>query len=247
MQKTVFKKVFWCSYDHLWVNVLLSLVWTALNLPLFVSLYYLIGIHIFSPWPYIVVWNFIWLSPLTAGLFHATLPMINSEQSDPPVKAFFAGVRLYAGRSLALLAVSTVFLVVVARVFLFYARDAQGLPVFLRFLVAGIALWVGVYFLLMQANFFPVLVKQNEKTGKVLYKSFLLVLDRPGNQLLFTLFIAGAFVIMSFSIFGLFLFYPAFYALSVNIQAMAQLSRHNKNIVVADETRTFRHLLRPWE
>jgi hypothetical protein len=247
MQKTVFKKMFWCNYDHLFPNVLLSLVWTGLNLPVFVFLYFLVGTHVFSPWPYVVVWNFLWLSPLSAGLFHATLPMVNSERSDPPVKAFFAGIRRHALKSLALFSIATAFLLVVVRVFLFYARDAQGLPMFVRFVVAGIALWVGIYFLLMHANFYPVLVLQNEKIGKILYKAFLLVLDRPGNQVLFMVFVGGMFVIMTFSIFGLFLFYPAFYALSVNIQAMVQLARHNKNVVVEEETRTFRHLLRPWE
>ena len=247
MLKLVFKKMFWCNYDNLLPNVFLSLVWFGLNLPVFAFAYLLIGSHVFSPWPYVIVWNLLWLSPLTAGLFHATLPAVNGEPRVSPLRLFFAGIVRHGAKAAALFAVSTLFLLLVVRVILFYIRDAHGIPVFVRFLVAGIVLWIGIYFLLMQLNFFPVLVKQNETIPKVFYKSFLLVMDRPGRQVLYVMVLSGMFVLFTFSILGFLLFYPAFYALSTNIMTLVQLSRHNPAVVVEPEPRTFRHLLRPWE
>jgi len=247
MLKLVFKKMFWCNYDNLFPNILLSAVWFGLNLPVFVFLYLLIGSHVYSPWPYVIIWNFLWISPLTAGLHHATLPMVNSEPSEGRIKLFFKGIRKFGLRSLAIFLISTAFLLIVTRVFLFYARDARGLPEFVRFIVAGIVVWVALYFVLMEMNFYPVLAKQDENIWKVFYKSFLLVLDRPGRQILFAVVVAGMFVIMTFSIFGLILFFSSFYALSSNIRTLVQLSRHNPKIVVEEENRTFRNLLKPWE
>ena len=243
----VFKKMFWCNYDFLMPNILLSLVWFGLNLPVFGFLYLLVGSHVYLIWPYVVALNFLWLSPLTAGLFHVTLPMVNSESATAKVRMFFSGIRIHGWKSLALFSLSTLFLLLLVRVFLFYVRDAASWPLFLRLIIAGIVLWTGVYFLLMQANFYPVMVKQNENIWKILYKSFLLVLDRPGSQVLFLVVVAGFFVIMAFSVLGFILFFPAFFALSSNIRTMVQLSRHNPGITVEPETRTFKHLLRPWE
>jgi uncharacterized membrane protein YesL len=247
MMKIIFKKIFWCNFDYLGTNILYSLLWNLIHLPAFAGLAVLIFSHHYSLVPYIVLYNLIWLSPFTAALFHATGPMVNSGPDSRKMANFFKGLKKYWFRAVLIFAAATSFLIVVSYGIVFYIKRSQAGGGFLMLVLAGLLIWVAVYYILMQFHFFPVLILQDEKPHKVIYKAFLLVLSNPLTHILFLLFILGAAIIASFSVLGFILLYPAFYTLSMNIFSRVLLQKYNPLVSVEEESRTFRNLLKPWE
>jgi hypothetical protein len=243
----IFRKIFWCNFDHLGKNMLLSLLWILLHLPVFLCIAFLVVTksHTFSF--YIILVNFLALSPVTAGMFYASLPMVNSEGRINAPARLFQGIRKFWWRSLLLFVLSTLLVLVASNALVFYLKESLKINIFLRVILAGLAFWVLTYVLFMQLSFFPLLVRLETKVAQTLYKSFLLVLGNPGQHILFGLFFFFSFVIAAFSILGFVLLWPAYYALSVNIFSLGLLSKYNETIVFEQETRTFRHLFKPWE
>lgn len=227
--------------------MLLSLIWTLLHLPVFFCIAFLVVIKSHTYSFYIILLNFLILSPVTAGMFNAALPMINSEDRINAPARLFQGIRKFWWKSLLIFILSTLLLLLASNALIFYLKQTLQINIILRVIMAGLAFWVLAYVLFMQFSFLPLLVRLGTNVGQTLYKSFLLVLGNPGQHILFGLFFFFSFVIAAFSILGFVLLWPAYYALSVNIFALGLLSKYNTSIVFEEETRTFRHLIKPWE
>jgi hypothetical protein len=246
MLQLIIRKMFWTSFDHLWTNVLFSLIWIAFNLPFAGALATLAINHDYSVYWYIIFFNAFWLSPFAAGLSFAVLPQINEEEGSRDIRRFFRGVGKFWKRSLVIYALATLFQLVAVNGIVFYLGKYAEDGSFLVLVLCGLILLVLAFFLLMQCNMNTVLVKQDETVSKVFYKSFLLVLGNPGTYLFMAVLMVSVSIILVFSIIGLLLIFPVFHFLSWNIVVLALLSKYNPTITVKDDPRHFRNIFRPW-
>lgn len=246
MLQLIIRKMFWTSFDHLWTNVLYSLMWIAFNLPFAAAIGTLAINQNYTVYWYIIFFNALWLSPFAAGLSYAVLPQINEEEGSRDIRRFFEGVRKFWKKSLFLYALSTLFQVIAVNGIIFYIAKYGEDGSFLTLVLCGLIIFVLACYLLMQCNMNTVLVKQDETVSKVIYKSFLLVLGNPGTYLFMAILMVSFSIILVFSIVGLLLIFPVFHFLSWNIVVLALLSKYNPNITVKDDPRHFRNIFRPW-
>ncbi|GEM_PF-6969572 len=246
MLQFIMRKIFWTSFDYLWTNVLFSLVWVLFNIPFALAIMTLALSKNYSIVLYIVLFNAFWLSPFSAGLAYAVLPQINEEEGGRTIARFFEGIKKFWKKSLSLYLISTAFLTTATYSIVLYIRKYSAEGSFLVLILTAVIIIVTAFFLLMQYNMNAILTKQDETVGKVIYKSFLLVLGNLGIYLFMAFFMISLSVILTFSIVGLLLIFPFFHFLTWNIVVLCLLSKYNPNITVKDDPRTLRNIFRPW-
>jgi len=196
---------------------------------------------------YILLINLLFFNPASGGISYATSLMVKNYSNAKKISNFWKGIKKFGAKSLLLFITNSIIFIILYKAFIFYATKSMNLNPFLQLILAGVILWISLYYLMMSLNFFPILVNQNEKFFKIIYKSFLLVLDNLGIFFLLGIFFISTTILFLFSVLGFILLFSGFYFLSLNILTLSLLSKYNPSIKIEEETRTFKHLLKPWE
>ncbi len=246
MLSNIIKKIFWVNFDYLLSNILLSLIWIGINVPIFFLFATLILNKNYHLEWYLLLFNFLLISPLSAGLSHTLLPQINDQRSKNKLSLLIEGIKKFGVRAGMLYLISSAFLLMALLTVSFYLKKYSSENNFFFIILAGLIIIVTIVFLMMQSNFNALLVRQDEKTSKILYKSFLLVLGNPGIYVFLSIFLLSAGIILTFSIFGLILILPVFHFLSWDIIVLMLLSKYNPNITIEPENRSWHALFKPW-
>ena len=246
MLSKILKKIFWVNFDYIWSNVLLSLMWIGINIPFFFLFATLILNKNYHLEWFLLLFNFLLISPISAGLSYALLPQINDQSDRKKTALFLEGFKKFGLRAIMLFIISSAFLFISLFTITFYLKKYSSESAFFFLLLAGLIFLVALFFLMMQSNFNALLVRQDEKISRIVYKSFLLVLGNPGIYIFLSLFLLSVGIILTFSIFGLVLILPVFHFLSWDIIVLMLLSKYNPNITVDTEDRSWRALFKPW-
>jgi len=224
-----------------------SLLWFIFQLPIFFLLFGLILTKNSSDTYYILLINLLFFNPASGGISYATSLMVKNHSNAKKISNFWKGIKRFWAKSLLLFITNSIIFIILYKAFIFYATKSMNLNPFVQLILAGVILWISLYYLMMSLNFFPILVNQNEKFFKIIYKSFLLVLDNLGIFFLLGIFFISTMILFVFSILGFILLFSGFYFLSLNILTLSLLSKYNPSIKIEEETRKFKHLLKPWE
>ena len=247
MLKFIYKKIFWVNYDYLLSNIVFSLLWFIFQLPILFLLFVLIFTKSSSDTYYILLINLLFFNPASGAISYATSLMVKNHSNAKKISNFWKGIKKFWLKSLLLFITNTIVYLILYKAFIFYATKSMTFNPFVQLILAGIILWISIYYLMMSINFFPILVNQKEKFFKIFYKSFLLVLDNLGIYFLLGIFFISITILFVFSILGFILLFSGFYFLSLNILTLSLLSKYNSSIKIEEETRKFKHLLKPWE
>lgn len=182
MLRRALKMTFWVTFDHLGkllvVNVFCvavlavpgGIVLASLLAPDIATLLY-VGLPVLA-----LTIGLVW-PVLAAGIAHMTAELI--ETRDGSVRAFFAGMRLYAWRAVGVGTCLTMAAICLTTSVGFYAYQLQDRAPWLGYVLSAVALW-GLILLLLAAPFaIPALVQRKAGVRATLKLSFLLVLDNP--------------------------------------------------------------------
>lgn len=218
---TSFKRFFWMTYDNIGLMLLANLTWLGLSL------------------------GVVTMPAATAGL--AVLASRIAAGEDASLRDVLGGFREHFAPALKLglfdLVVVVVFWVNVD----FYSHLA-GRASLIGFLIAGLLIWAFAFWLLVHVHLYPLIVEGERSLRRLLRTAALLTLDNPA----FTIGLAlQSFMLVMLCVLtgiGVVVLMAAILSL-LHATAHRELLRKYRDDVPEDvpETRTWRHLWRPWE
>jgi len=247
MFSSVFKKSFWIVYDNLFVVLWSSFLWSVLHLPVFILIFYFIFSNSKNFLYAIILLNSLTLSPASGGLVWQTELLIRESPYGRKFVSFKDGLfyRFFLRLFLWILDIFSFWFLI--KSFLFWLNCPVLLWKPLTIVAASLTLWIILIYFLLRLFVLPFLIIRKESLLNSLKKSFLIILAKP-------LFVFGVFVffiIVKIFIFftgiGFFVFYPSFFYIFTSCVTLKILSLYNSSVIFEEETRSWRHLLKPWE
>jgi len=183
----IFAKFFWDAYDYVGRLILGNVVFFFLILGMtgaFTALFYPIYLY-FGRSP--VIFG---LGTGAAILFALPFPAAGmiyflsriSEEKEPELRDFIRGLRIHYTRLVKLTLAFVLFFEILAANILFYINPDIIPPQWklVCAVISGLCVWIFLYLSAMMLFAYPLAVHQRVGIRKVLYRSFLLVIDNPG-------------------------------------------------------------------
>lgn len=254
MLGTIVKRAFWIAYDRLGRLVLLNMIWFLLAFGPAIPI-----LHGVQRWPpvfsFLAVFALILYVGLLSGGVYYSLMFMEEETDSNFLKLFCRGLWRGLRTVLPLLALDVIVLLLLVYGVVFYLERMPG--VFGK-LLAGVSLWMTVFWLLSQQYFLPLASMAGCSSVTALKRSFSLALDNFFFS--FGLFLLGVvFVALCVLPFGVGLMLFAIAGLGALYRAAGEflfqkydLSFH-PDYSVEDmrrwqkEGRGLREFFRPWE
>ncbi len=251
----IVRRAFWIGYDRLGRLVLLNIIWFlfafAPVLPLMKRVAHLPLL------PALVFFSLylVYLGLLCAGVFHSLMFM--DEEDVNFLRLFSRGIYRSWRAGLPLLVLNVVILILLVHGAVFYLQRMPGWP---GRLLAGVVLWMTIFWLAAQQYFLPVASMGGDRLGRALKRSFSLALDNFFLSLALMIF-ALSYVFLcalpwgvGLMIFGasglaaiyraagelLFLEYDLSFHPLISLEEMRRSERENQK-------RGLRNFFRPWE
>jgi len=218
---TAFKRFFWMTYDHIGLMILANLMWLVLSLGIVTA------------------------PAATAGL--ASLAARIAAGEDVSVRDLLRGFREHF---IPALKVGLFDLAVIVALWVnvdFYSH-LSGRAAIPGFLFAGLLIWGGAFWLLLHIHIYPLMVAGERSFRRLLRTSALLTLD---NLSLTTGLALQSLMLLMLCILtgiGIIALLSAVLSL-LHATGRRELLRKYRDDIPEDvpETRTWRHLWRPWE
>lgn len=247
MFPSILKKSFWSVYDHLGTVLRLSAFWFLLHTPLFGVIFFSLFSKERSVLLALTAFNALWTSPVSAGTVRVAGLMIADSPSARRWGVWFEGMRSFGLRSALLCLIDSAVFYALVRVLYFWGVNTLGIPLFLSWTAAGMVIWLLLYQALLKFSLLPLVVLRGETLRSALKKASLIVLSRKLVHCAAGLMTASLLIVSLFSALGFILLFPVFFFVLSSALTVNTLSAYNPEVVFEPETRTWRHLLRPWE
>lgn len=221
--RATFRGAFWNTYDNLGPFVLANLVWIALCLPVVTA------------------------PAATAALFDLARRAADGESVG--VRDFAGGFRAHflPALRLGLFDLAAALLLWVNIDFYGHLGGWATLP---GFLLAGVMIWIGGFWLLMHAHLMPLLAAGERSFAQLLKKAALLTLDNPGYTVGVTVQAAALTAICLVTGAGFLLAGGALVAVLLATGHRQLLQKYNPpppGEEIPPDPRGLRELFRPWE
>jgi len=227
MLRRAFKRSMWSTYDHIGLLVLSNLLWLLLSL-----------LVVTAP-------------AAAAGLFHLTRETTRGESAEggTGLTSFFTGFRTWFLPSLKLGAVELVTAAVLWVNIDFYShlRGPAAIP---GMVLSAVMIWVAVFFLLMHAHLYPLLVGGESGLRALLKKAALLTLDNVAFTIGITVQALALSALCILTGAGLVLINGSAVAMLLTTGHEELLRKYSDDAELPPEfleKRTLRDLWRPWE
>ncbi len=252
----IVRRAFWLAYDRLGRLVLLNIIWFLLAFSPALPLVKRIAHLPLLPALVILSFYLVYLGLLCAGVFHS-LMFMEEEKEVNFLRLFFRGIYRSCRGGVLLLVLDVVILLLLVHGVTFYL---QRMPGWSGKLLAGVVIWMTIFWLTAQQYFLPVVSMAGDRLGKALKRSFSLALDNFFLSLALVIF-ALSYVFLcalpwgiGLMIFGasglaaiyraageiLFLKYDLSFHPLISLEEMRRNERETKN-------RGLRNFFRPWE
>lgn len=256
MTRSVLKKFFWNTYDHLGACVLLNVVWFILSIPWILAAYFLLFLLV--PWlgalgavtSIVAGAATLWLNPASLALLAAAWEWADYRRPDR--RELWTMLRHHLITGLWLSGIALGVAVVLGVNGAFYLQ-LPGAMRWVGYLLAGVMLWAQVAFLMIVFHL-GLLVARGDLAGpKAIRQATILALRLPVQTLLIggaTLFLGAAFAVTQIGIPLVTASIPAVFAATGERELLKRFRPREPGQDEADEqeeVRTLRDLLRPWD
>ncbi len=219
--RPAFKQFFWLTYDHIGLLILANLLWILLSLPIVTA------------------------PAATAGLFYLASRITRRE--NPSLRDLLTGFRLFFRPALVIGLVDTAIAIILWINIDFYSHlgGRASIP---GMLFAGLIIWATVFWILIHAHLFPLLIDGERRPRSLFRKSAILTLHNPAFTIGITVQNISVTVICALTGVGLLAIAGGLTAILLTTGHRSLLSRYNPDSPqTPPEQRRWRDLWRPWE
>jgi len=218
---TSFKRFFWMTYDNIGLMILANLMWVVLSLGVVTA------------------------PAATAGL--ATLAARIADGKETSVRDILRGFREHFAPALKV-GLFDLAVIVILWVNVDFYSHLGGRAAIPGFLLAGVLIWGAAFWLLLHIHLYPLMVAGERSFRRLLRTSALLTLDNPSFTIGLALQSLMLLMLCILTGVGVIALLTAMLSL-LHATGRHELLRKYRDDLPKDvpETRTWRHLWRPWE
>jgi uncharacterized membrane protein YesL len=258
---TIYKKAFWNTYDHIGRLILLNLLWAGcFPLPTYLA-YWLLPLDGPARIGATLLVGMLTHSFATTGVFAATADIVDYRKFT--LKQFLrGGVTLYFPALCITLLLGLLYYMLYVSIRFYFALE--GPAGILGFFLVGLQVWIGLFVLTMQVYLLPLLVKKRWGVSRTIKWSAILVVLRPGFNLLLLFQVIAAAVIIGITVIGAIVILMSLASVFLNTTLREVLKDLEESREPAkrptswkeifeeerrrdEEPRTMKDILRPWD
>ncbi len=258
--KDLMKHFIWTFLDYVFRFMFISILWFFFNIPFLYTVFVLVYSKMFYPVYFILLFIVINYSPVSLGAFHYVLQIVSQSASSKKlslfpkfestklikISVFFKGVFKYFFQSIFLMLVMAfISLFFYYNIYFYWKILTPKIPL-VGLILTGFILWLAAIFYLMQIYIIPLVLTKKLSPFRALYQSFLLVADNVLYCILVGILITSLFIIMAFTVAGIFLIFYGAISLLQLLCFLIIYQKYDETLQINKEHRTFKDVIKPW-